>query len=54
MTRLIALFAVLGLGGCAHKQLTNREVAQVAVYAGGVAVFLAASVMYCHSSCNTQ
>jgi hypothetical protein len=51
---VLALLLAFGSTGCAHKQMTNRQVAKAAVYGGAVVVFLAVAVAYCHTSCTTQ
>jgi hypothetical protein len=51
---LLALLLAFGSTGCAHKQLTNRQVAEVAVYAGAFVLLFVAAGAYCHSSCNPQ
>lgn len=53
MTR-IALVLALTSAGCAHKQLSNQQVAKVALYAGGYIVIMGALVLWCHQGCNTK
>ena len=51
MKRFAVILALCGLlGGCAHKQVTNRQVATVAIGAAVIAVVITAMVL--STSCN--
>jgi hypothetical protein len=52
----LALWLALatGSGACAHKQLTNKQVAGMAIVGGAVLLLYGGLFLYCHQSCNPQ
>lgn len=50
----LALALALAGSGCAHKPVTNQQVAIAALYGGMFAALLVVTVKYCNTGCTWQ